>query len=295
MGTTELHAEQVIVGGVVLCAAVLPWLPEVSGWLRGPGASELLTGAAAVAVAYIAGVIFDRLADTITEWLERCQRLLVAEKAEARARQVAAGITEGARPEASDDPFPEDALRMRALQLGNDVSAWIDYHRSRARITRALAVYLPLVTWSLVIGLTRPRGDRSLIRLVWLEPLALLTMIGAAAWLNRQLRVPRTDDPRELRQAFLDRADDATREPGRAPHALLLLHPTIWVSGTLLVAAITLAAYAQFGPLRRAGALAPTAACAALSALSWWAWWRISYTYRTYLQLAGRLPVTSGQ
>lgn len=292
MGTTELHAEQVIVGAVVLCAAVLPWLPEVSGWLRGAGSSELLTGAAALAVAYVAGVIFDRLADTITEWLERCQRLLFAEKAEATAGRSAAGTTQDARPVGPDDPFPEDALRMHTLQLGDDVSAWIDYHRSRARITRALAVYLPLVTWSLVIGLIRPRGDRSLVQLLWLEPFALLVMIGAATWLNRRLRVPRTDDPRPLRQAFLDRADDPGREPGRAPHALLLMHPTVWVSGTLLVAAVTLAAYAQFGPLRRAGVLAPTTACAALSVLSWWTWWRISYTYRTYLQLAGRLPVS---
>jgi hypothetical protein len=82
MGTTELQAEQVIVGGVVLAAVLLPWAPEIVAALNAnTGVSQLVAGAGAILVAYVLGVVFDRLADTLTEWLERCQRLLFIERA----------------------------------------------------------------------------------------------------------------------------------------------------------------------------------------------------------------------
>ena len=276
MGTTELQAEQVIVGGVVLAAVLLPWTPEIVTTLNAnAGVSQLVAGAGAILVAYVLGVVFDRLADTLTEWLERCQRLLFVEALEQRKAS-----------EAERDPFPEGALRMRVLSTGGDLSAWVDYHRSRTRIARALAVYMPFVTWSLAIGLMRFHlWQKPSLKLVWPAPLALVIMILAALWVGKRWKVPRTNALASKRRRFLFGDDRAGSVPALA---IIWVHPAIWCGAGLVLAAVTVAAYIERArPALGGRVLAPTLAAAALTALAGWAWWRISWTYRTYLLMAG--------
>ena len=119
MGTTELQVEQVIVGGVVLAAVLFPWAPQILPALTSPQPlAGLATGAGLLYLAYVLGVVFDRLADTLTEWLDGCQRLLVAEETERR---------DGA-PKLRPDPFPEGLLRMQVLRDAGDVGRWIDIY-----------------------------------------------------------------------------------------------------------------------------------------------------------------------
>ena len=269
MGTTELQAEQVIVGGVVLAAVLLPWTPEIVTALNvNRGMSQLVAGAGVVFVAYVLGVVFDRLADTLTDWLERVQRLRFVEYA----------LQSGQASEAAPDPFPENLLRMHVLGIGGDLSAWVDYHRSRMRIARALAVYMPFVTWSLVVGMIRlHHRPRPSLHLMWPAALALFVMVLAAHLLEKRLKAPRTDDPAQKRRAFL------------AEHPTLWAHPAIWCSATLVIAAVTVAAYVESVRSMLGGrVIVPTVAAGALAAASGWAWWRISWTYRVYLLLAAR-------
>lgn len=282
MGTTELQAEQVIVGGVVLAAVLLPWTPEIVAALNAnAGASQLVAGAGAILVAYVLGVVFDRLADTLTEWLERCQRLLFVEKALEQLKVS----------EAAWDPFPESALRMRVLATGGDLSAWVDYHRSRTRIARALAVYMPFVTWSLAIGLIRLHlWPRPSLKLVWPAALALAIMIVAALLVAERWKVPRTNAMASDRRRFLFGDDRAGRVRALA---IIWVHPAIWCGAGLVVAAVTVAAYIELArPALGGRVIAPTLAAAALAFAAGWSWWRISWTYREYLFLAGQPPGT---
>jgi hypothetical protein len=254
---------------VVLAAVLLPWTPEIVAALNANrGTSQLVAGAGVVFLAYVLGVVFDRLADTLTDWLERRQRLLFVEYL----------VSTGRPSEWSHDPFPENELRMHVLNIGGGLGAWVDYHRSRMRIARALAVYMPFVTWSLAIGLIRlHHRPRPSLHLMWPAALALFVVVVAAHLLNERLKVPRTDAPAQTRRAFLAR------------HPTLWPHPAIWCGSALVVAAITVTAYIEWArPVLGGRVIVPTFAAGLLAAASGWAWWRISWTFREYLLLAGR-------
>jgi hypothetical protein len=64
MKTAELQVEHVLIGAVVLATGLVPWLPELSRWVEHHDNALNLVG-----------IMFDRLADTLTEPLERHQRL----------------------------------------------------------------------------------------------------------------------------------------------------------------------------------------------------------------------------
>ncbi len=41
------------------------------------------------------------------------------------------------------DPFPEGMLRAKILDRGNGTAEWMEYLRSRIRLSRSLAVFVP--------------------------------------------------------------------------------------------------------------------------------------------------------
>jgi hypothetical protein len=276
MGTTELQVEQVIVGGVVLAAVLLPWAPEILTAFAAPQPlAGLATGAGLLYLAYVLGVVFDRLADTLTEWLDGCQRLLVAEEMQ-RAKDT---------PQLKPDPFPEGRLRMKVLRDSGDVGRWLDYHRSRTRITRALAVYLPFVTWSLALGLGRFHPwDHDPDWRICVGPVVLIAMIVGVQWLSERIpKLPKTWEY-EPRGAFLKSVGAGSPGAALSP---MLRHPAVWLGGVLCLAAIAMAVRLETRTANRVPVLVPTLACASFAALSWWAWWRISLTFRGYLLLSG--------
>ena len=130
MKTTELFVEQTLTGFMILTAAAVPFLawetleelPEV----------DVSSAAGAIGVAYLLGVIFDRFADTLLERFNRWKRVLFAIE-----------LKEENKALSPDDPFPEDQLEIEVIFQGDEAWEWMDYIRSRLRVARAMAAFVP--------------------------------------------------------------------------------------------------------------------------------------------------------
>src|SRR5262249_16178587 len=140
MSTTDVVIEQVLTGFLILAIVCVPFLPEhlLAYIYKLP--SGITLGVVATGAAYMLGVPFDRFADTLTDGLEHRHRLRFAWN-ECRKN-----------PLQPDNPFPEDALRFGLLARGSTASlTYFQYLRSRIRIARSLAVYVPALTVSAML------------------------------------------------------------------------------------------------------------------------------------------------
>jgi hypothetical protein len=294
--TTEIFVEQVLIGALVFGTALLPWWPEVSSLFASNGVGTLGGGVAALGAAYLVGILCDRLADTLTEDLERHHRLRFA-LAWPVLRDVAPP-----RRETTDwkDPFPEDELRLTVLRDAEPVVAWLDYHRSRARLTRALAVFLPAATFAAVLTVARlvpPAGWAPGPRLIVLVPVvyALVVLLG---WRRRDHATldarrpiwplaPKTYEADAYHyghdQGFAINDDASRSRRWRSLARVLLEDPSVQGAALLHATAIAVALGAG-----RAAIVGVAVAGAGLTVLSAWSWWRISATFRHYLRQAGR-------
>jgi hypothetical protein len=305
MNTAQLHVEQVLIGALVLFAGLLPWVPELVVYLEQAGnVVDLVAGATAIGAAYLIGILFDRLADTVTERLERHHRLRFA--LDRRFIHKCDGWTPGSP---WSDPFPEDDYRMRALRQPGPVVAWIDYHRSRLRLSRSMALYLPVVTWCAVVGVGRFRDvGRPDGRVAWIAWLVIfiiwLATVSEKRWMPRGWRLayaaPRTGSVKARRYAqragYLDKHPRSTSARKKRMRTLLAAFgssPAILGMSFLLVLAVTLAAILDSGR-RTAPEVLPTALVgSSLALLAMGCWWRISATYRTYLAQIGSIADAS--
>jgi hypothetical protein len=294
--TTEVFVEQVLIGALVLGAAALPWWPDAARLFVPDGVAGLGGGLAAVGLAYLLGILCDRLADTLTEDLERHQRLRFA-----LGWPTLRAVARPAREGDWTDPFPEDALRLAVLRDSEPVVAWLDYHRSRVRLTRALAVFLPAAAFAAVLGAARlapPAG-------VGPEWVALVPLIyGLVAWRGWRRRqqsgepgasrpawplAPKTYRPQAYDyghdQGFTADDDASRRRRWHSLVRVLLADPAVQGAALLHATAIVVAVATGRGAILGLALLG-----AGLTAMSGWSWWRISATYRHYLGQAGRTP-----
>ena len=135
MKTAEVAIEHVLTGVLALCAFLLPLLSGLNLPLGGLQQSEALVGV--LGLAYLFGVVFDKLADTVLSPIE--QRL--------RLRLASGFLEKGGARYAPDwtrqhlgDPFPQDVLEFSLRGEKNGRTDWIDSLRSRIRTSRGLAV-----------------------------------------------------------------------------------------------------------------------------------------------------------
>ena len=284
MKTAELYFEQILVGSLIIAILLLPWLPELAASLsKETVASGIALGALVVGIAFWLGIPFDRFADTLLERLDRHARLQFALD-KSKGERFPGNPDDPAKARPYRDLFPEDALRMAGLKLGGAVAAWIDYHRSRIRLARALAVYGPALTLALTLGVTRLFTNwPATLDPIWLVGLAAAYLAWAiAASCGKCL--PRTNEFRFGRYAenwnWLD--DGQTIVNLRKKFKALRVWGSEWRG---LLAQLALLAAAGGIALCSADARAQLAAVlgAGLTAISAWTWWRISHTYRTYL------------
>ena len=278
---TELYLEQVLIGALGMSIALLPWLADIQNQLRGIDAGDAVAvGSAALGVAFWLGIPLDRFADTLTDRLERHARLRFALK---RGQGTAFPAKKCESSTLERDLFAEDRLRVSALRDSEAAVKWVDYHRSRIRLTRALAVYGPALAVSLAIGLTRARELPLLpVNPDWLTAIAF----GYATWaILARLRElpPRTTDAGfrtyAERWGFV-KATDPQIVKTNMPDALLWASEvlTLAVPLALLGAALVKAFSAGDTVVELA-----TVAVAVMTTVSAWAWWRIGFTFRTYL------------
>lgn len=125
MNTAEVAIEHILAGMLALCAFALPFIsrPQVSGRL-----SQSAFIVAVLGAAYLFGVVFDRLADTILNPMEHYTRLKLASKLKKYQQP----------PE--PDPFPQDLLEFSLRTANGGRVAWMESLRGRIRTCRALCV-----------------------------------------------------------------------------------------------------------------------------------------------------------
>ena len=131
MNTAEVAIEHVLTGLLALCAFLLPLLSGLQFDEKLLG-SEAFIGV--LGLAYLFGILFDSLADTLLGPIEQRIRLRLAteflEKSE-----------DGTEVGYPGDPFPQDVLEFRLRGEQNARVDWMDSLRSRIRTSRGLAVF----------------------------------------------------------------------------------------------------------------------------------------------------------
>ena len=287
MKNSQLYIEQVLIGLLIIVMVAAPFLPE---WLATnlaglSAAASIASGSLLLGTAFWLGIPFDRLADTLLDRLNGHNRLRFV-------LTHAKGVDLPTKPEEwRDKLFAEDRARIGGLREGGAVADWINYHSSRIRLTRALAVYGPALTLTLTVGVVRVtdpaawRGEWltwgsiaavSLGYLLW----ALLTCYGR--------QPPRSEEPAFIQYARDCGWVDGARIGDRSPSYWAVWEAEwvpLLVPASLLVASVMLASCAQ-----SARALLVALGGSALSVLSAWSWGRITKVSRTSLRDFDRFP-----
>jgi hypothetical protein len=237
---------------------------------------EIVTGGFLLGFAYLIGMVYDRIADTLLQDLESHSRLQVALES-FKIRDC--GVDRFIVP--FTDPFEDGKYRI--LVLGNSQATdHMEYLRSRLRLTRALATVLPGIMLSLLLAMDYGKASSW-----WTVIAVMLPVIYAATLLlkvikRRKLfkRPPKTYQLEALRE-YMDRAC-MLRENSRPPRHILwlLFWDEVWIG--LLLLAITASililstrSYARFSVVFVG---------LALTVIVGWSWWRISGTFFSFLR-----------
>jgi len=137
MNTAQVSIEIVLAGILALCAFVLPFFPGSA--LH----ADLLQNEALIGIlglAYLLGVIFDKLADTILNPMEHILRLKQAGK-----------FLENHPGFKGKDPFPQNNLEFNLRKSKDGRLDWMNSLKSRIRTSRELAVLGLPATMGVVI------------------------------------------------------------------------------------------------------------------------------------------------
>jgi hypothetical protein len=237
---------------------------------------EIVTGGFLLGFAYLIGMVYDRIADTLLQDLESHSRLQCALES-FKIRDY--GVDRFSVP--PTDPFEDGKYRI--LVLGNSQATdHMEYLRSRLRLTRALATVLPGIMLSLLLAMDWGKASSW-----WMAVAVTLPAIYAATLFlkvskRRKLfkRPPKTYQLEALRE-YMYRAC-MLRENSRPPRHILwlLFQDEVWIG--LLLLAITASIlilstrfYARFSVVFVG---------LALTVIVGWSWWRISGTFFSFLR-----------
>jgi hypothetical protein len=260
--TTEVFVEQVLIGFLVLAAAALIAFPDALRELltaagsAGATFDKIAGSVAIVAIAYLAGIVYDRFADTLFQDLEQHHRLQH-------------GTTN------------ESKLRLNILEKGGAVAEYSDYLRSRLRLTRSMATLLPGLAVAWVLFETQP-GAAS-----WQEPwqtrtrwalLATYAVLFLWKLFELEPRPPKDESEKEASkvEAYRKRWREAKKSKSgkfRARVALVLSEPLTYGLGLLTALAVS-AGYSGGRPHPWVLPLLT----ASFTVLTTWTWWRIGRT-----------------
>ena len=265
MKSTELFVEQTLTGFLVLTAAAAPFIPmETLQKLPddAKGGVDIGSAAGAIGVAYLLGVVFDRFADTLLERINRWNRLLFA-----------IDLIKDKEALSPEDPFPEDRLQIELIRAGDEAWEWMDYLRARIRLARAMTVFVPALTLSLMIAVgvrNQPIAVNIALTIVVAAYLAsFLTSRVLERWESSR-RLPKTYELKS--DADCDRACkmmSATKEP------------VAWLAAVLVAVGLGLVTIG--GDPGRGKMAAILAIGIALSGISGWTWWRMTLTFMQFL------------
>lgn len=148
MATTAVFAEILIIG-----LQVEAWLALVlftlfgTDWVDLDGVSDYasLVTVVVLALAYVLGIIGDRLADTVLDRFERTKR----------GRRIKRRLSKDRSPK----PAKVSVMRMRVMHAGEGMARFLDYQRSRWRIARATVLNLTFAGVAAALYLGFRGGD----------------------------------------------------------------------------------------------------------------------------------------
>lgn len=275
MKTTEIFIEQVIIGFLVL------GLMGLALMVLEPGGSDLLKfdfqnktfaavvwSAGALAAAYLIGIVYDRICDTLMGGIEQMQRLRV-------------GLTDsGLNKQVKSDPFPEQEMRIQVLAKST-TDEYSDYLRTRLRLTRALATLLPALMFALLLG------KLQYLRIAGISLIGLGMVYGVVFllkifdWPKGPPSTKSTDAVNKYRAQLLTKKKN--RNEGRTgPLGLLITdvvkEPVFFALAIITGAGLILALRAGGNEL-----LMYPLVGFVLALLVGWVWWRIYWTYLLFL------------
>ena len=263
MKSTELFVEQTLTGFLVLTAAAAPFI-SMETLQKLPddakGGIDIGSAAGAIGAAYLLGVVFDRFADTLLERLNRWNRLLFAMEI----------MKDGEAP-SLEDPFPEDQLQIEVIRQGDQAWEWMDYLRSRIRIARAMAAFVPALTLSLMLSIGLRDQPKVINAALIVIVVAYLASFLASRILERSSqRLPKTYE---------------LQSDADCQHASRLMstakEPVAWLAVILIALGIGLIA---IGPAPGWGTMAAVLAAGTfLTGISGWTWWRTTMTFMQFL------------
>jgi hypothetical protein len=260
--TTELYLEQVFIGFLIIAIGALPWVPDLWDNLKNvQTVVGVAGGSAALGLAFWLGIPFDRLADTLFDRLDKRNRL-----------DYALGLKRKPTDTLDkDDPYPENQYLISCRKQSATIIRQWDYHRSRIRLSRALAVYGPALTFVATFAAVHWKAGGADIDLSAAGCWFGIVIVAYAAWMILVLsgaKVPRTNDETKDHDAYKERG------------AHWLFEWQTWLVPVILIVAAIV--YATKNP-GHAEALLMAVGGAVLTAVSAWSWWRISTTYRDFL------------
>jgi hypothetical protein len=263
MKSTELFVEPTLTGFLVLTAAAAPFiswenlqkLPDDAS-----GGIDISSAAGAIGAAYLLGVVFDRFADTLLERFNRWNRLLFAIELKEK--------NEGLSPE---DPFPEDQIQIEVIHQGDEAWEWMDYLRSRIRVARAMAAFVPALALSIELAMGL-RDRQGLVKAV------LASIVGAYVVAFLVSRVLEKSSRRLPKTFHLRTAEDCehARKNMRTTR-----EPAFWLGIFLIALGVVLIPFAD-APHRDAMA-SVLATGIVLGGISAWVWWRTTVTFMQFL------------
>lgn len=131
----------------------LAFVADATVLIRTTAALQLPAGIAIgtilIGVAYIVGILADRMIDDSFEAMERHNRIRFA------CDQLSQWTRYDWKTKEYKDPYPEDQYRYQVMTKAKTVSDLLDYLRTRIRLMRALAFLLPGLVYSGVSYSTR--------------------------------------------------------------------------------------------------------------------------------------------
>ena len=262
MSTTELVVEQLIIGALVVVAAVALVSPDLLSHAVDVELGGVLGILAAV---YLAGIVYDRVGDTLVQDMERHARLWF-------------GLRDGGGPVPTQDPYPEETYRMKVLTT-DGANSYSEYLKTRLRLSRALATLSPALAMGALVLLTQGSDAEDTIRYVALGAVlvayALAFAVKQSPWpALRGYIPPRTDDlldePKYNGYVRLYRA----KKGGPDMWSLLLGERLLWLAAALTVMGVALAVESGCLELIAVPLVGLTGAL-----LAGWVWWRILKTF----------------
>lgn len=299
MKTTEIFVEQVLIGFMVLLVGALVFWGDVYAFAlkRSDKSLDLIvTGGILIGVAYLIGMVYDRIADTLLQDLEAHGRLQFAlarfkfKSGKIRTKVYSRRI-KGRERNVQDlsvnfssniDPFEDGRSRIMVFS-NSEATAQVEYLRSRIRLTRALATIIPGVTiatllavdngdagiWWIVVALTIPFAYAATLFLKTLQP------ENAPCY-----RPPKTYKLREV--VKYTRRAQMRYDDGKDPWHIvrLILYDEVWIALLLLtLAGVVLVLKTGIYEL-----LSVVVVGLVLTIVVGWTWWRISITFYAFVR-----------